>query len=93
MVWEMAAMPDRPQLGHAVFHRRFNTRGVIKSCRPLTVSMAGSYDRPLLQSVPAVQLLAARSGHSPDLRTLEQYRHLHAAVTFREALPTTERPS
>jgi hypothetical protein len=43
MVWEMAAMPDRPQLGHAVFHRRFNTRGVIKSCRPLTVSMAGSY--------------------------------------------------
>lgn len=42
MVWEMAARPDKPQLGHAVFHRRFNTRGVIKSCRPLTVP-AGSY--------------------------------------------------
>lgn len=43
MVWEMAARPDRPQLGHAVLHRRFNTRGVIKSCRPLQVAVSGSY--------------------------------------------------
>lgn len=46
--WQMivakAAKPDRYDLGHVVLHRRFNSRGVFKSCKALTVPVGGSYD-------------------------------------------------
>lgn len=44
MILAKAAMPDRYDLGHVILHRRFNSRGVFKSCKPLTVPVGGSYD-------------------------------------------------
>lgn len=45
MVMRMAAKPiNNGELGHVVLHRRFNTRGPVKSCRPLVVPVGGSYN-------------------------------------------------
>jgi hypothetical protein len=44
MILAKAAKPDRYDLGHVLLHRRFNSRGVFKSCRSLTVPVAGSYN-------------------------------------------------
>ena len=44
MILKKAAKPDRPHLGHVVLHRRFNSRGVFKSCKTLTVPVGGSLD-------------------------------------------------
>lgn len=43
MVLEKAAKPDRYDLGHVILHRRFNTRGVFRSCRTLQVPVGGTY--------------------------------------------------
>lgn len=45
MIFLMAAKPiDNGELGHVVLHRRFNSRGPVKSCRPLVVATPGSYN-------------------------------------------------
>lgn len=45
MVFRMAARPiNSGELGHVLLHRRFNTRGPVKSCRPLVVAVGGSVD-------------------------------------------------
>lgn len=45
MVFRMAAKPiNNGELGHVFLHRRFNTRGPVKSCRPLVVPVGGSVD-------------------------------------------------
>lgn len=45
MVMRMAARPiNNGELGHVFLHRRFNSRGPQKSCRPLVVPVGGSYN-------------------------------------------------
>lgn len=45
MLMRMAADPiDNGEYGHIFLHRRFNNFGPQKSCRPLSVSTAGSYN-------------------------------------------------
>lgn len=44
MILKKAAKPDMTNLGHVVLTRRFNSRGVFKSCKALTVPVGGTYD-------------------------------------------------
>lgn len=50
--WEMilkkAAKPNLTSLGHTYLVRRFNSRGIFPSCKPLVVPVAGSYDCSLV---------------------------------------------
>ncbi len=44
MVMDMAAKPQQRFWGHAIFHRRYNRTGTIKSCRSLVVPVGAYYD-------------------------------------------------
>lgn len=44
MILKKAAKPNLTSLGHVYLARRFNSRGVFKSCKALTVPVGGSYD-------------------------------------------------
>lgn len=75
MIVDLAAKPIRAGfLGHTVLHRRFGTRGIVKSCRPLQVPVGGTYDcdescAPFDWTPPALVVRETCSGWNPDAIT------------------------